>query len=137
MTNRPQAAPYQAVPQQPYQSGQSSHIYQHAEEKRIYQIDGDLASEVDEENGDTESFYFTNKGYEELQINFVGIESIYDCCSTFYQSCSTLHQHIKSGCNALVGRTVEETSSDCPSSRPILCSAAKLSAPDSGLAFRG
>ena len=80
--------------------------------------------------------YYTNEPYDELQVNFVRIESMCDRCSTSFQSRSILHRHIKSGCNALVRRVVEETSSDPPSSRPILCSAAKLSAPGSGLAFR-
>ena len=65
------------------------------------------------------------------------IESICDCCSTSFQSRFAPHQHIKSGCNALVRRAVEETSSDPPFSRPILRSTAKLSTPGSGLAFRG
>ena len=64
-TNRPQATPYQAVPQQPYQSRQSPHVYQYAK-KRVYQIDGDPTSEFDEEDGNVESSYFTNKGFEEL-----------------------------------------------------------------------
>ena len=136
-TNRPQAAPYQAVPRQPYQSRQSPRVYQHAEEKGVYQIDDDPAPEVDEEDGDAESFYFTNEGYEELQVNFVGIESMCDRCSTSFQSHSTFHRHIKSGCNTLVRRAMEETGSDPPFSRPVLRSTAKLSAPGSGLVFRG
>ena len=84
-----------------------------------------------------ESSYFTNEGYEELQVNFVGIESMCDHCSTSFQSCSALQKHIKSGCNALGRRAMEETGSDPPSPRPVLCSAAKLSAPGFGLAFRG
>lgn len=54
------------IPHQPYQSGQSQCVYQHTEEKRVYQIDDDLALEVNEEDLDAESFYFTNKGYKEL-----------------------------------------------------------------------
>ena len=59
-----------------------------------------------------------------------------DCCSTSFQSRSALHRHIKSGCNVFERRVVEETGSDPPSPRPVLCSTAKLSAPGSGLAFR-
>lgn len=51
---------------QPYQSGQSQRIYQHAKEKGIYQIDDDPASKIDKEDLDAENFYFTNKGYKEL-----------------------------------------------------------------------
>ena len=127
---------YQAVPRQPYQSGQSQRVYQHAEEKRVYQVDNEPSAEMDEDFPKNETYY-TNEPYDELQVNFVGIKSMCDRCSTSFQSRSALHRHIKSGCNILVRRAVEETSSDLPSSRPILYSAAKLSAPGSGLAFRG
>ena len=137
VTNRPQAASYQSVPRQPYQSGQSLRVYQHAEEKEVYQIDGDPALEIDEKDGDAESSYFINEGNEELQINFVGIKSMCDCCSTYFQSRSALYQHIKSGCNTLVRRAVEETGSDSLFSRPVLCSTAKLFTLGSGLAFTG
>ena len=126
---------YQVVPHQPYQSGQSQRVYQYAEEKGVYQVDDDPFSKMDEDFPESKTYY-TNEPYDELQVNFVGIESMCDCCSTSFQSRSALYQHIKSGCNALVRRAVEETSSDPPSSRPILRSAAKLSAPDFGLAFR-
>lgn len=82
---------YQVVSQQPYQSRQSPHIYQYTEKKKIYPIDSDLAFEIDEEDGNAEGSYFTNKGYEELQVKFVGIKSIYDRCSTSFQSYSALH----------------------------------------------
>ena len=60
-----------------------------------------------------------------------------DRCLASFQSRSALHRHIKSRCNALEKITVAETGSDPTSPRPVLCSAAKLSAPGSGLAFRG
>ena len=59
-----------------------------------------------------------------------------DRCSASFQSRSTLHRYIESGCNALEGIAIAETGSDPPSPRPILCSAAKLSTSGSGLAFR-
>lgn len=127
----------QAVPRQPYQSRSPQRAYQCAEEQRVYQIDNDPAPEIDEEDLDAENSYFTNKGYDKLQVNFVGIESMCDRCLASFQSRSALHRHIKSGCNALEGIAVAETGSDPPSPRPILCSAAKLSTPGSSLAFRG
>ena len=60
-----------------------------------------------------------------------------DCYSTSFQSRFAFYWHIKSGCNILVRRAMEETSSDLPSSRAILCSTAKLSTPGSGFTFRG
>lgn len=59
-----------------------------------------------------------------------------DHCFISFQSRSALHRHIKSSCNALVRGAMEEMGSDPSSSRPVLCSAAKLSAPGSGLVFR-
>lgn len=125
------------VPRQLYQSSQSQHVYQYTEEKEVYQIDNDLAPEVDEEDLDANSSYFTNKGYEELQVNFVGIKSMCDCYSTSFQSYSALHRHIKSGCNTLRRIAVAKTGSDPPSVRLVFYSTAKLSALGSGLAFRG
>ena len=61
---------------------------------------------------------------------------MYDRCSTSFQSCSALYRHIKSGCNALGRSAVAKASSEPPSPRPVFCSAAKLSAPGSGLTFR-
>lgn len=97
LRNHLQAARYQAVLRQLYQSEQSPRVYQYEEEKEVYQIDGDSASEVNEKNGHAESFYLTNEGYEELQVNSVGMESMCNCCSTLFQSYFALHQHIESG----------------------------------------
>lgn len=127
----------QAVPRQPYQSEPPQRAYQRAEEKGVYQIDDDPAPKIDGENLDAENSYFTNEGYDKLQVNFVGIESMYDCCSASFQSRSALHRYIKSRCNALERIAVPETGSYPSSPRPILCSAAKMSAPGSVLAFRG
>ena len=91
---------------------------------------------MDEDFPESETYY-TNESYDEFRVNFVEIESMYDRCSISFQSRSALHRYINLGCDALVRRAVEETSSDPPSSRPILRSAAKLSALGSGLAFRG
>ena len=127
---------YLPVPRQSYQSGQSQYVYQHEEEKEVYQIDSDLAPEVNKEDLNAENSYFTNKGYKKLQVNFVRIESICDCCSTSFQSYSTLYRHIKSGYNTLEKIAVAEAGSDLLSSRLVLCSAAKLSASGSGFTFR-
>lgn len=70
-------------------------------------------------------------------MNFIGIKSICDHCSTFFQSCSALYRHIKSGCNALGRSSLAETSLEPLSPRLIFCSAAKLSASGSSLAFTG
>ena len=61
----------QAVPHQPYQSRPLQRAYQCKEEKRVYQIDDDPAPEIDEEDLNAKNSYFTNEGYDKLQVNFV------------------------------------------------------------------
>lgn len=65
------------MPRQPYQSGQSQRVYQHAEEKGVYQVDNEPSEELEEDLHDSE-IYYTNEPYDELQVNFVGIESVCD-----------------------------------------------------------
>ena len=126
---------YQAVPRQPYQSGQSQCVYQHAEEKGVYQVDDEPSAEMDKDFPESETYY-TNEPYDKLQVNFVGIESICDRCTAAFPSRSALHKHIRTGCVPL-REAIAETGSGLSSARPILKSTAKLSAPGSGLAFRG
>ncbi len=67
---RQRAAPYQAIPRQPYQSWQSQHVYQHVEEKEVYQIDDKPSLEVNEDPPENETYY-TNESYNKLQINLL------------------------------------------------------------------
>lgn len=80
--------------------------------------------------------YYTNKGYQELQINFVGIKSSCHYYNTFFQSRSTLYKYVKEGCKILKVTAYSETAI-LLSLQPIIKSVAKLSAPGSKLAFRG
>lgn len=68
--------------------------------KGIYQIDNEQTLEIEEDDLDASDSYITNKGYEKMQVNFVGIESIYNCITCFY-SYFALHRHIKTRCDAL------------------------------------
>ena len=56
---------YQAIPRQPYQLGQSQRVYQHAEEKGVYQVDNELSAEMDEDFPKSKTYY-TNEPYDEL-----------------------------------------------------------------------
>ncbi len=132
--NRPPTALYQPVPRQPYQSGQSQCGYQRSEEKGVYQVDNEAQEELEEDLPDGETYY-TDEPYDELQVNFVGIESICDRCTSAFPSRSALHKHIRNGCIPV--EAVAETGPSPSSARPILKSTAKLSAPGSGLAFSG
>lgn len=77
-----------------------------------------------------------NKGFEKLLINFFRVESIYDHCNVFFQSCLSLHKHIKSCCRSQHAIEPTNTGLTPPSLEPILTSTVNLSAPGSGLAFR-
>lgn len=80
--------------------------------------------------------YYTDKPCDKLQVNFVRIESVCDRCTAAFPSRFALHKHIRNRCSP----PQEAIAETCPSSsfaRLVLRSAAKLSAPGSGLAFRG
>lgn len=50
--------------------------------KEVYQIDNKTA--LENNKNDAEGPYYTNKGYEALQVNFVEIEFSCNCCNTFF-----------------------------------------------------
>lgn len=54
------------------------------EEKSVYQINNEPTPEIKKNKLDINNFYFTNKGYEELQVNFVRIKSICDHYTAFF-----------------------------------------------------
>lgn len=56
--------------------------------------------------------YYINKLYDKLQVNFVGIDSIYDQYITAFLSWSTLHKHLKAGCIPLQKLIVEKRKRD-------------------------
>lgn len=87
---------------QPYQSRQSQYAYQYAEEKRVYQNNN-----KNFENH-CKSFYITfdsvdkevnysEKSFEEVIINFVGIEIVCLPCNSSFFSKLQLHKHLKAG----------------------------------------
>lgn len=133
--NCPPATSYQPIPCQLYQSGQSQYVYQRAEEKEIYQVDNKVLEELEEELLDGE-IYYTNEHYNELQVNFVRIESVCDQCTTVFHFQSALQKHIKNKYTPLQ-EAIAETSPSPSFARPILKFTARLFAPGSGLAFRG
>lgn len=97
-------------------------------------MDNKPFSEVDEDISKSKAYY-TNKPYNKLQVNFVEIESIYDQCTTTFPSQFTLYKHIKIRYIPL-WEAITETSTSFSSTRPILKSSAKLSAPGLGFTFR-
>lgn len=97
-------------------------------------MDNKPFSEVDEDISESKAYY-TNKPYNKLQVHFVEIESIYDQCTTTFPSQFTLYKHIKIRYIPL-WEAITETSTSFSSTRPILKSFAKLSAPGLGFTFR-
>lgn len=98
------------VSRQPYQSALSQRVYQHAEEKGVYQL-----NDKNFENC-PEAFYttfdpkgkevdYSDEGFEEVIANFVGIETVCSKCSSFFPSKSLLHKHLKTGCAGAVQAT--------------------------------
>ena len=89
---------------------------------------------MDEDFPESETYY-TNKPYDKLQVNFVGIKSICDQCTAAFSFQSTLDKHIRTGCIPLQ-ESIAEIGSDFSSARPNLKCIAKLSVPGSGLPLR-
>lgn len=57
---------------------------------KLYQINNELISEIKKIDFNASNFYFINKGYKEIQINFIKIKSIYNYYTTFFYLYSAL-----------------------------------------------
>lgn len=90
-TNHLQAAPYQAIPRQPYQLENSQCVYQHVEEKGVYQVDNkdfenrpkDFYTTFDADNKKVD---YSDEGFEKVIANFVGIKKVCSKCSSSFLS---------------------------------------------------
>ncbi len=131
--------PAQAAPRQPYQSNQPYRGYQRAEEKGVYQVDkGPVEDELEGfyttfEN-EADKVFYSNEGFDEVTVNFVGIETSCIKCRTTFPSRSKLHNHLKSDC-------LETSSPSLPAQTPspisVIASKGMYQSFGSGLAFRG
>ena len=99
---RPDAA-HQPAPHQPYQSYPPNRGYQKSNEKGVYQIeDEDTTLHPEgfyttfEQEGD--ELQYSDEGFDEVDANFVGIESSCGRCGAPFSSRSLLHKHLKDGC---------------------------------------
>ena len=95
------------VPRQPYQSAQSQCVYQHAEEKGVYQLNNKNFENRPEGfytifDPEGEEVDYSDKGFEEVIANFVGIETVCSKCSSSFSSKLQLHKHLKAGCAGAV-----------------------------------
>ena len=138
-TNRPHAMLYQAAPRQPYQSGPTQHAYQHAEEKGVYSVDCHAIEQQPEGFHTTfepeeKELAYLDESFDEVFVNFVGIEAVYSKCHSSFPSKSKLHMHIKSEC---VGGASSSASPQPSSSIPVVVSKAVYASLGSGFGFRG
>lgn len=64
-TNYLPAALYQSVLCQPYQSRQFQRVYQHAKEKKVYQVDNKAQKELEDDLVDSKTYY-TDERYDKV-----------------------------------------------------------------------
>lgn len=46
--------------------------------------------------------HYLDKSFDKVDASFMGIESLYGKCGSFFFSKSQLHKHLKEGCTGLV-----------------------------------
>lgn len=85
-------------------------------------------------DADGEDFTYSDEGFDEVVVNFVGIETSCSKCHSSFPSKSKLHKHIKAGC---VREALPSSSTQLSSSIPVIASMAIHQSFSSGLAFRG
>ena len=135
---QPNAA-QQPLSRQPYQSNLPYRGYQRSNEKGVYQItDEDTDHHPEgfyitfEQEG--EEVQYSDEQFDEVDVNFVGIESSYENCAALFSSRSLLHKHLKDGCISSPQPSLP--GSLAPTSPiPIITSKSIVPAMGSGLAF--
>ncbi len=137
--SRQLSAPAQSAPRQAYQSNPPSCGYQKTDEKGVYQLDEDpVENQTDgfyttfDEND--ENVTYADKGFEEVAVNFVGIETSCTKCRATFPSKSKLHYHLKGVCQEV---TSPFRPPELASAIPIIPSKTVHQSFSSGLAFRG
>lgn len=105
--------------------------------KKISQIDNNPNFKMNKDNPNIKNAYYINNGFEKLLVNFIEIKSIYNYCSTFFQSCLSLYRHI--GASYKSQYTIKSTNINSTFSFPrlILIFTANLIASSSNLIFKG
>ena len=137
---RQPSAAHQPAPRQPYQSNPPYRGYQRSNEKGVYQItdeDTDQHPEgfyttLEQENKEIQ---YSDEGFDEVDANFVGIESSCGKCGALFSSKSLLHKHLKNGCISSLQPTLPEAPAPV-SPIPIIASKSVVPAMGSGLAFQ-
>ena len=138
--NRPgQSAPLQDAPRQLYEANQPYRSYLKPDEKGVYQVVDKTMEDQPEDfytifDANGENVAYLDEGFDEVVINFVGIETSYSKYHSFFPSRSKLHKHIKAGG---VREALPSSSTQLFSLIPVVVSTAVHQSFASGLAFRG
>ncbi len=138
-TTRLRATPYLDAPRQRYQSDQFDRGYQRKEEKGVYQIESNATEQQPEGfhatfEPEEEELTYSDDGFDEVFVNFVGIEAVCSKCRSSFPSKSKLHPQIKFGC---VGEASPSASPQPSSSIPVIVSKAVHTSLGLGFSFRG
>ena len=97
------SAAYQPAPHVPYQSNPPNRGYQKINEKGVYQIEDEDTDQHPEGfyttfEQESEEVQYSDEGFDEMDANFVGIESSCGKCGVPFSSKYLLHKHLKDGC---------------------------------------
>ena len=100
---RQPSAAHQLAPREPYQSNPPYRGYQRNNEKGVYQvtdenIDQHLKGFYTTLEQKSEEVQYSDEGFDEIDTNFVGIESSCGKCGATFSSKSLLYKHLKDGC---------------------------------------
>ena len=130
---------YFSAPRQPYQSSPPDCGHQKTDEKGVYQIDRDLVEDQPEGfytifGDEGEDVTYSDKGFEEVAVNFVGIETLCSKCHATFPSKSKFHHHLRSNYREVTSPSLP---AEATSPIPIIASKAVHQFFSSGLAFRG
>ena len=138
-TTQPRATPYLDTPWQRYQSDQPDRGYQQKKDKGVYQIESDATEQQPKSFHTTfepekEELAYSDDGFDEVFVNFVGIEVVCSKCRSSFPSKSKLHTQIKS---VYVGDASLSASPQLSSFIPVIVSKAMHTFLGSGFSFRG
>lgn len=136
---RPRAAAYLDASRQRYRSDQPDRGYQQKEEKGVYQIESNATEQQPEGFHTTfepeeEELSYSDEGFDEVFVNFVGIEAVCSKYRSSFPSKSKLHMHIKSG---YMGKTLSSACPQSSSSIPVIVSKAVFTSLGSDFSFKG
>lgn len=90
----------QIAPCQTYQFGPLHRGYQRTDNKKIYQIDGNLVEDQPEDfhtifDDENEDVNYSDKDFKEVAVNFVGIKTSCNKCRAIFPSWSKLHHYLR------------------------------------------